>query len=245
MANRAEAPKAIGVAHLPERARRIERDVAANGLELARIERKLDVGTAVEAQGNGRMDGGCTPAPLLKGGFRRPRLKGGFMPDGGGAGAALRNGFSEQACGIEWGCRGLPPYIQVPRGFNGLHEHETDPKRVEGRCTVVVDNHQEVDVIGHDDAVRERRAGIDLVQREQYRERRFAARRQRRWRNLVDEARQRGGTTLQRERHEEELASPVDEVQLHAGSIANLRDLCKCLSLKGAKRLFWQTRQNF
>lgn len=177
--------------------------------------------------------------PLLNGAFARPwavAVKGAFALEGGGAGTALRNGFGKQADGVEWGCGGLPPCVQFPRGFNGLHEHEANPKRVEGRRTVVVDNHQEVDVIGHDDAVRERCAGIDLVERKQYRERRFAVRRQRRWRSLVDEARQRGGAALQRERHEEELASPMDEVQLHAGSIANLRDMRKRLDLKGSKR---------
>ena len=253
VANRAEAPEAVGVAKLPERARRVERDVAANGLELARVKRKLDVGAAVEAQ---RTDGGCAPAPLRKGacaswrtagrrGFRgctpAPRLKEGVAPrwesalafEGGGAGAAFRDSLGEQAGGVEGGCGGLPPSVQRPRGFNGLHEHEADPERVEGRRAVVVDDHQEVDVVGHDDAVGERRAGVDLVEREQHRERRLAAWRQRGRRSLVDEARQRGGAALQRERDEEELAPPMVEVQLHVGSIANLRDARKRRTLGG------------
>ena len=215
VADRAEAPEAVGVAKLPERARRVERDVAANGLELARVKRQLDVGAAIEAQ---RTDGGCAPAP---------RLEDVATTEGGGAGAALRDGFGEQASGVEGGRGGLPPSVQRPRGFNGLHEHEADPERVEGRRAVVVDDHQEVDVVGHDDAVGERRAGVDLVERAQHRDRRLAARRQRGRRSLVDEARQRGGAALQRERHEEELPPPMVEVQLHAGSVANLRDVRK------------------
>lgn len=54
-----DAQKAIRMVVFPEGTRRVELDVAPNGLELARVEGKLDVGAAVEAER--RTDGGLRP----------------------------------------------------------------------------------------------------------------------------------------------------------------------------------------
>lgn len=52
-----EAGEALGVAAFPDCARGVELDVAADGFELARIERELDIGRALEEGRNGRGGG--------------------------------------------------------------------------------------------------------------------------------------------------------------------------------------------
>ena len=85
MADIGDAQKAIRMVVFPEGTRRVELNVAPNGLELARVEGKLDVGAAVEAER--RTDGGLRPPhPLRRRGLcsQNPQPREGF-----GAGEAL------------------------------------------------------------------------------------------------------------------------------------------------------------
>ena len=117
----------------------------------------------------------------------------------------------------------MPPSIQAPGLFDGCHQNEADPERVEGWRAVEIDDQEKVNVIGHDHEVRESRGGIDAMKREQN-VAKGLARRQKGWARLrVDELRESLSAVFERERDEEELAARVAEIQFHGDSIPNFR----------------------
>ena len=102
---------------------------------------------AVPAEG---MDGGCAPAPRngeLAELFSCKRI--GLADNGGHVGRC--QGFGE----------GSP---SIPYGLHGIHEAMCDPKGIENGIHTIVDNQQEVDVVGHDHEVRNCRAWKEGVQ---------------------------------------------------------------------------------
>ena len=86
-------------------------------------------------------------------------------------------------------------------------------------ASVEVDDQEKVNVIGHDHAVRERRAGADRMNRAQNRERDLARRQKRGLARRIDEPREHRRTPLERQRNEEELPPAMTERHFHNAGI--------------------------
>jgi hypothetical protein len=147
----------------------------------------------------------------------RPTERGWFTRNSEGE----RGGWFAQRGG--WGFGGVPPSIQAPGLFDGCHQNEADPERVEGWRAVEVDDQEKVNVIGHDHEVRESRGWVDAMKREQNVAQGLARRQKGGARLRVDEPRKSLNAVFERERDEEELATRVAEIQFHGDSIPNFR----------------------
>ena len=147
----------------------------------------------------------------------RPTERGWFTRNSEGE----RGGWFAQRGG--WGFGGVPPSIQAPGLFDGCHQNEADPERVEGWRAVEVDDQEKVNVIGHDHEVRESRGWVDAMKREQNVAQGLARRQERGARLRIDEPRKSLNAVFERERDEEELATRVAEIQFHGDSIPNFR----------------------
>lgn len=232
-----KAQKAVGVAILPECTRGVELDVAPNGFELARIERQFDISAVVEAKVGGGWvsrvgrevgtDGGrVSRASRTDGGLRPPNplqrsrlaqagktLAGQSLNLGGGC-ALLREGFGKESSRI----LGFGGGASVPSAvgfFNRFHQCEIDPERVEVGREVVANNHEKVNMIGHDDEVRDCYGWVDGMKRQQKRFDGFSRWQQRGASLSLNEAREQLRSPFKRERNKEELKTRMAKLKFH------------------------------
>ena len=136
-----ESDEAIGMARLPQRPRGIEADVAANGLELPRIEGKLDEAVAVPARPlrggwcRGR-DGGLQPPNPCGGWAILPLWQHGVIAHGEVAEILAGEGYCFGEGGIDYrGFGGGAPVrspLQRPKDFCCIHQPVRGPQRAEG-----------------------------------------------------------------------------------------------------------------
>ena len=119
------------------------------------------------------------------------------------------------------GFGGLPPSFPrfPPRFLHRIHQPVGGPQGVEGRVFGVVDDQQEMHVVGHDHEIGNGRRREAAVEGDERGLDRLAGRQQRGAALLVDEPRKHGTAFGEGERHEEELQPGMMEVQSHRPSI--------------------------
>ena len=220
-----EAGKAFGVVSLPDSARGVEPDVAADCFELARIEREFDIGRALEEGRNGRGRRPRTPAGEVAPERDRTRI-----------GASLRNGAGE--VGGNRGFGGAAPVRSAfrPRRFHGVEQAMGRPERVEAAILFVVGDEQEVKVVGHDDEIGNRCRLKGAVRGHERGLQQFAERQQRGPLFFIDEPRKNGAAAFDAYCDEEELQTMMGEVEFHGNSIENFRRNCNTPLKKAGRR---------
>ena len=240
-----EAGEALGVVSLPDSARGVEPDVAADGFELARIEREFDIGRALEEGRNGRGLRPRTPAGEVAPERDRTRIGASLRNGAGEVGGNRGFGGKAEACapgvaamGGDWGFGGAAPVRSAfrPRRFHGVEQAMGRPERVEAAILFVVGDEQEVKVVGHDDEIGNRCRLKGAVRGHERGLQQFAERQQRGPLFFIDEPRKNGAAAFDAYCDEEELQTMMGEVEFHGNSIENVRRNCNTPLKKAGRR---------
>ena len=237
---------------LPEGAGGVAANVASYRRELARRKREVEPEAALpEGGGEGRGLRPRTPATRPRANGRaKARTPDGRKPRQGrllartsaesgtvgsphrcrqrrqGRGGGRSRGWREQGRGGRGGRYrgfggGAPVHRNHPRAL--LHKPMQKHERLEVGVAVVIDDQEQVNVVGHDHEVARRERGVEAVHSPPKHPHAFARARQPRPRLALDEAREHGPPPLHAEREEEELPTATGEREAHGSELLRHR----------------------